>query len=86
MLHAEHAHLCYALPTSQILPELYSASVITSDQMDEVDAGSTRLRKNGILLRKLADYRRYPVRDLCSALDKFKPFKHLAKDLKEGQL
>ena len=54
--------------------------------MDEVDAGSTRLRKNGILLRKLADYRRYPVRDLCSALDKFKPFKHLAKDLKEGQL
>jgi len=86
VLHAEHAHLCSALPTSEILPELYSASAITLRTMDEVDAASTRVRKNGVLLRKLGQYRRYPVSDLCRVLDKFRPLKYLAKDLREGQL
>ena len=85
MLHAEHAHLCKALPTSQILPELYSASIITSYDMDEVDAADTRQDKSRRLLRCL-ERRDYPIEDLCSVLDKREPLTYLAKNLRAGQL
>ena len=85
MLHAEHAHLCKALPTPEILPDLYSASIITSYEMEEVDAADTRLDKNRRLLRYL-ERRDYPIKDLCSALDKHEPLKYLAKNLRAGQL
>jgi len=85
VLHDEHAHLCNTLSTSSILPELYSARVIDSDQMDRVDAAETRRDKNRRLLRYL-ERRRYPITDLCGVLDKFKPFEYLAKELRKGQL
>ena len=83
-LHDEHAHLCDTLSTSSILPELYSAGVITSDQMDRVEAAETRRDKNRRLLRYL-EYRRYPIKDLCGVLDTLKPFEYLAKELRAGQ-
>ena len=85
MLHAEHAHLCKALPTPEILPELYSASIITSYQMDKVDAADTKRDKNRRLLRYL-EGRNYPIKDLCSVLDKLEPLRYLAKELRRGQL
>lgn len=85
MLLAEHARLCKTLSPSSILPELYSARVITSDQMDEVDAADTKLDKNRRLLRYL-ERRRYPIKDLCTVLDKFEPFEYLAEELRAGQL
>ena len=84
-LHDEHAHLCDTLSTSSILPELYSAGVITSDQMDRVEAAETRRDKNRRLLRYL-EYGRHPITDLCGVLDKFKPFEYLANELRAGQL
>ena len=85
MLHDQHAHLCNTLSTSSILPELYSARVIDSDEMDRVDAAETRRDKNRRLLRCL-EYRRYPIKDLCGVLDKLKVFEYLAKELRAGQL
>ena len=85
MLHAEYAKLCNALPTSEILPELYSARLITLDEMDEVDAADTRRNKNRRLLRFL-ERRNYPIQDLSGALDKLEPLKYLAKNLRAGQL
>ena len=85
MLHDQHAHLCNTLSTSSILPELYSARVIDSDEMDRVDAAETRRDKNRRLLRYLGQ-RRYPIKDLCGVLDKLKVFEYLAKELRAGQL
>lgn len=85
MLHSEHARLCNTLSPSSVLPELYSAGVITLDEMDRVDAADTRRDKNRRLLRYLAE-RRYPIKDLCTVLDKFTPFEYLAKELRAGQL
>ena len=85
MLHAKHAHLCKALPTPEILPELYSASIITSYEMDKVDAADTKRDKNRRLLRYL-EGRNYPIKDLCSVLDKLEPLRYLAKELRRGQL
>ena len=84
MIHSEHARLCDTLSASSILPELYSARIITSEQMDEVDAADTRRGKNRRLLSCL-ELRRYPIKDLCGVLDKFKPFEYLAKELRAGQ-
>ena len=85
VIHSEHARLCDTLSPSSILPELYSANVIDSDEMDRVDAAETRRDKNRRLLRCL-ERRRYPIKDLCDVLDKFKPFEYLAKELRAGQL
>ena len=85
MLHDQHAHLCNTLSMSSILPELYSARVIDSDEMDRVDAAETRRDKNRRLLRYL-ERRRYPIKDLCGVLDKLKVFEYLAKELRAGQL
>lgn len=84
VLQFEYAYLCNTLPTASILPELYSAGVITSHEMDKVDAADTRRDKNRRLLGYL-EGRPCPINDLYGVLDKLKPFEYLAKQLRAGQ-
>ena len=83
VLHAEHADLSRTLRASEIVADLYSADVISSSDMESVDGATTRQKKNEIILRELK-YRRYPITDLCEALDKCPSLRYLADHLRTG--
>ena len=85
VLHAKHAYLSRTLRASEIMAYLYSANVITSSDMESVDAAATSQDKNEIILRQLKRCE-YPITKLCEALDKCASLRYVAADLRKGQL
>ena len=83
VLHAQHAHLSRTLRASEIMADLYSANVIRSSDMERVDDAATTREKNEIILRVLKR-RRYPITELCEALDKCASLRYVADDLRTG--
>ena len=65
------------------MADLYSADVIRSSDMERVDGATTTREKNEIILRELR-HRRYPITDLCEALDKCASLRYVADDLRRG--
>ena len=65
------------------MADLYSANVIRSSDMERVDGAATTRDKNEIILRALK-LCRYPITELCKALDKCASLRYVADDLKTG--
>ena len=65
------------------MADLYSAGAINSSDMERVDGATTTRDKNKIILRELKICR-YPITDLCEALDKCASLRYVADDLRAG--
>ena len=65
------------------MADLYSAGAINSSDMERVDGAATTREKNEIILRELK-HCRYPITDLCEALDKCASLRYVADDLRRG--
>ena len=65
------------------MADLYSAGAISSSDMERVDDATTTRDKNEIILRELKDHR-YPITELCGALDKCASLRYVADDLRTG--
>ena len=83
VLHSKHAHLVRTLRASEIVADLYSTGAIDSNDVERVGDATTCLEKNEIIVRELK-HRRYPISELCEALDKCASQRDLAEDLRTG--